>query len=135
MNPKMGVGFLFCIGLTMLLETGAAVPTAAESTPVFANGRVAQSVAIATQSPGGQQAGRKIYAANCATCHGASGGGGIGPSLQQIAKRRSLDQTVGFIENPVGPMPKLYPGTLSAAQVREVATYIRAAFRSGGSRE
>jgi len=117
----------------MLLGTGVAAHTAAESIPVFANGRIAQSVAIATQSLEGQQAGRKIYTANCAACHGTSGGGGIGPSLQQIVTRRSLDQTVGFIENPVGPMPKLYPGTLSEAQVREVATYIRGAFRSGGS--
>lgn len=88
---------------------------------------VAQAGAAAT--PEGQKAGPQIYAANCAACHGASGGGGVGPSLRQIAARRSLDQTVAFIEKPAGIMPKLYPEKLSAEQVREVATYIREAFR------
>jgi len=133
MNLKMDVRSFFWIGLTMLLGTGVAATKAAESITVSANGQVAQSVAVETPSREDQQAGHKIYAANCAACHAANGGRGIGPSLQQIAARRSFDQTVGFIENPVGRMPKLYPGKLSEEQVREVATYIRAAFRSKGS--
>jgi mono/diheme cytochrome c family protein len=133
MNLKMDVRSFFWIGLTMLLGTGVAVTKAAESITVSANGQVAQSVAVETPSREDQQAGRKIYAANCAACHAANGGGGIGPSLHEIAARRSFDQTVGFIENPVGPMPKLYPGKLSEEQVREVASYIRAAFRSKGT--
>jgi mono/diheme cytochrome c family protein len=72
--------------------------------------------------------GRQIYAANCAACHGASGGGGVGPSLHGIAARKSLDQTVSFIESPAGLMPKLYPAALSEAQVQAVAAYIRDTF-------
>jgi cytochrome c551 len=130
MNPKISGSYLPWLGLTLLFGAGVAVPLAAGSTPVFANGQVAQSVATATHT---REAGREIYAANCAACHGVNGAGGTGSSLQLIGARRSFDQTVTFIESPVGAMPKLYPGKLSAEQVREVATYIRAAFRSPGS--
>jgi cytochrome c553 len=82
-------------------------------------------------SPGSQglALGQKIYAANCAQCHGANGGGGVGPSLHGIATRKTLDETVAFIENPSGIMPRLYPATLSTVQVQEVATFIRDTFR------
>jgi len=86
-------------------------------------------VAAATPSAEGPQAGAQIYAASCAACHGANGGGGVGPSLRQIAARKSLDQVVSFIEKPSGIMPKLYPDKLSEAQVRAVAAYIQDAFR------
>lgn len=106
--------FLCWMGLTLFLSASIAASNAAES---------------ATSSPADQRAGKQVYAANCAVCHGANGGGGFGPSLQQIAARRSFDQTVGFIENPLGPMPKLYPEKLSEAQVRDVAAYIRGTFQ------
>ncbi|MGH7716679.1 MAG: c-type cytochrome, partial [Vulcanimicrobiaceae bacterium] len=57
--------------------------------------------------------------ANCAACHDAAGQGGVGPSLKQISQRMSLAQTIAFIKSPSGSvMPKLYPATLSAAQVQ-----------------
>jgi mono/diheme cytochrome c family protein len=75
---------------------------------------------------GGGSPGAADFAAHCAACHGASGGGGVGPSLIGIANRRTLDSTVAFIENPSGGvMPKLYPSPLSATQVQQIATYIR----------
>ncbi len=74
-------------------------------------------------------AGKQIYAENCAACHGATGEGGVGPSLRQIGKRQSLAQTIAFIESPPrSVMPKLYPDTLSAAQVKDVAAYISQTF-------
>jgi ubiquinol-cytochrome c reductase cytochrome c subunit len=90
----------------------------------------APAVAATSTSTPGVDAGKQIYAENCAACHGAAGQGGVGPSLQQIAKRKSLAQTIEFIESPTGSvMPKLYPATLSAVQVREVATYISETFQ------
>jgi mono/diheme cytochrome c family protein len=84
--------------------------------------------ARATVAASGGPAGAQVYATNCAACHNANGTGGIGPNLHGIATRMSLSQTVAFIEKPVGTMPKLYPGTLSEAQVGEVASYIRSEF-------
>jgi mono/diheme cytochrome c family protein len=81
----------------------------------------APAVAVSGGGPGAAD-----FAAHCAACHGATGGGGVGPSLIGIANRRSLDSTVAFIENPSGGiMPKLYPSQLSATQVQQIATYIR----------
>ena len=86
-----------------------------------------------TQGTANTQSGRQIFEAHCAVCHGSNGEGGIGPSLRQIATRRSFDEMISFIENPLGPMPKLYPETLSAAQVRDVTAYIRQGFGARGA--
>jgi mono/diheme cytochrome c family protein len=86
------------------------------------------SAIIAASTSAAPAAGQAVYAANCAACHGASGTGGVGPNLHQVAATMTLDQTVAFIEKPAGAMPKLFPGTLSAAQVQEVAAYVRSAF-------
>ncbi len=86
---------------------------------------LASTVASAPDS----SAGKDIYASNCAACHGAAGGGGVGPSLAGIGKRETLDQIVKLVEEPAGTiMPKLYPATLSAAQVNDVAAYITKTF-------
>jgi cytochrome c553 len=90
---------------------------------------VAQTGPAVTSSPQVLALGQQIFAANCAVCHGATGEGGAGPSLHGIAKQKTLDQTIAFIENPSGGMPKLYPATLSAEQVRDVAAYISETFR------
>jgi cytochrome c553 len=73
--------------------------------------------------------GQKIFAANCAACHGTSGEGGAGPNLHGIAGRKSLDETVAFIESPPSGMPKFYPSTLSADDVKAVAAYISQTFK------
>jgi mono/diheme cytochrome c family protein len=55
--------------------------------------------------PGDPTKGAAVFAANCATCHGASLTGGIGPALNPIAKLpgvpNSLDPTflIGIITN------------------------------------
>ncbi|MHB8145820.1 MAG: c-type cytochrome [Vulcanimicrobiaceae bacterium] len=68
--------------------------------------------------------GKQLYMQNCSTCHGTAGQGDIGPSLQNEASRKNLDQTIAWIKNPTPPMPKLYPGSLSDKDVLDVATYV-----------
>jgi mono/diheme cytochrome c family protein len=71
-------------------------------------------------------AGAQVFSVHCSACHGADGSGGVGPNLHGIAARKSLDQTIAFIENPSGGiMPKLYPSQLNVAQVQQVAAYIQ----------
>jgi mono/diheme cytochrome c family protein len=84
----------------------------------------------AAGTPAALTAGSQLYAANCAACHGAAGTGGVGPSLVGIGSRMSHAAIVAFIEKPSGSvMPKLYPQTLSAAQVDDVASYIATTFK------
>lgn len=68
--------------------------------------------------------GKAIFAQNCSACHGAQGQGGMGPSLVDESSRKNTEQAVSWIENPAAPMPKLYPSTLSAKDVRDVAAYV-----------
>lgn len=68
--------------------------------------------------------GKGIFAQNCSSCHGAQGQGGMGPRLIGEASRKKFQQAVTWIENPMPPMPKLYPSTLNAQDVRDVAAYV-----------
>jgi cytochrome c553 len=78
--------------------------------------------------PAAIQSGQRIYVANCTSCHGAAGQGGEGADLRKIGTSHTQAQVVAIIESPSGLMPHLYPGTLSVADVDNVATYIRATF-------
>ena len=71
-------------------------------------------------------AGKQIFNAQCAQCHGPGGqGGGIGPSLRDEKSRKNFEQTQAWIKNPQPPMPKLYPAQISDKDVRDVAAYVQ----------
>ena len=77
------------------------------------------------QTAGGDAAhGRAIFMQNCASCHGATATGGVGPSLRNEKSRKDFAETIGWIKNPQPPMPKLYPSPLSLKEVRDVAAYV-----------
>jgi mono/diheme cytochrome c family protein len=70
-------------------------------------------------------AGRTIYTASCAACHGPTGiEGGVGPSLRGERSRKNLAATIAWIKDPQPPMPKLYPEPLSEKDVADVAAYV-----------
>jgi mono/diheme cytochrome c family protein len=76
----------------------------------------------ATSSPGAQ-----LFQANCASCHGADGGGGFGPQLAGGAVLRRFpneNDQVTFVTNGRGSMPA-FGGQLTAAQIRQVVEYTR----------
>lgn len=69
--------------------------------------------------------GKQIFAANCASCHGATGTeGGVGPSLKGEKSRKNYQQAIAWIKNPQPPMPKLYPSPLSEKDVDDVAAFV-----------
>ena len=72
-------------------------------------------------SPGGQ-----LFQANCASCHGANGEGGIGPKLAGVVTRDFPNETdqIKVVTNGKGPMPA-FGGNLTAAQIRQVVDYTR----------
>jgi mono/diheme cytochrome c family protein len=84
----------------------------------------AEASGAATQT-GDPAKGKQIFAANCASCHGATGTeGGVGPSLKNEKSRKNYAQAIAWIENPQPPMPKLYPSPLSLQDVQNVAAYV-----------
>ncbi len=85
---------------------------------------VAPSASAASDASPDAARGGKLFAANCAACHGAKGEGGYGPSLHNESRRKDFNAAVSWIENPAPPMPKLYPDPLSKQDVQDVAAFI-----------
>jgi mono/diheme cytochrome c family protein len=81
-----------------------------------------ESASTAPSTPGAQ-----IFAASCASCHGADGGGGTGPKLSggAVVKRfPAVDDQIRFVTDGRGAMPA-FGGQLSPQQIREVVEYTR----------
>jgi S-disulfanyl-L-cysteine oxidoreductase SoxD len=70
-------------------------------------------------------AGRDVYAADCAQCHGEEGEGGTGPVLIGGNKRIASYQTTERLYDYVSrTMPFDEPGTLSEDQYWNVIAYV-----------
>ena len=74
-----------------------------------------------TASPGAE-----IYAANCATCHGATGRGGVGPRLADLVVGRFPDvaDEIEIVRSGRAAMPS-FAGRLTAEEIRAVVEYTR----------
>ncbi len=57
-------------------------------------------------------------------CHGATGQGGIGPSMRDEYSRKRNAAAIAWSKNPQPPMPKLNPVVLSGKDVDDVAAYV-----------
>ena len=101
------------------VATTQANPVVASSPPVTQT-----SAPNATQSVADLTHGKQIYAQNCAACHGASGQGGVGPSLRNEHLRKDEVTVAAWIKKPPPPMPALYPSVLSDKDVRDVAAFV-----------
>lgn len=65
-----------------------------------------------------------LYAANCASCHGAQReGSAIGPSLVDIAARRSRDEIRTIIREGTGRMPA-YATAIDGGAVNDIVHYL-----------
>jgi mono/diheme cytochrome c family protein len=73
--------------------------------------------------------GASVYAANCAGCHGADGGGGIGPQLAGRVVDRFPDAAdqIAVVTSGRGGMPA-FKGRLTPEQIDQVVAYTRTDF-------
>ncbi|HTJ90201.1 MAG TPA: cytochrome c [Acidocella sp.] len=86
--------------------------------------------------------GKQVYASNCASCHGATGGG-ISPFIPNLAGNSSVIaampyNVLGAVLNGIGPwraggppMPS-FAGSLSDAEIAGVANYVRTSWGNKG---
>ena len=67
-----------------------------------------------------------IYATRCASCHGADGGGGFGPTLAGVVAQRYPDiaDQIALVTNGRGSMPS-FASSLTPAQITAVVEYTR----------
>ena len=80
---------------------------------------------VATPSGANVSHGAAIFSKNCAACHGASGvGGPVGPALIKERKKKDRAAVITAIEHPDPPMPKLFPGELTAQDVSDLTAYV-----------
>jgi mono/diheme cytochrome c family protein len=127
------LAFLAAGAIAVLIATGCAKgsdqsSTSSTTTTTTSSEAPAASSTASSMTAGAQgdaTHGKTIFAANCASCHGASGTeGGVGPSLKNEKSRKNFAQAVAWIKNPQPPMPKLYPSPLSEKDVNDVAAYV-----------
>jgi alcohol dehydrogenase (cytochrome c) len=85
----------------------------------------APTSATAALTPPDVGRGKELFGKNCAACHGSHGEGGTGPALKGVRSRLDVAATVNWIENPSAKMPRLYPSTLDAQAVADVAAYVQ----------
>lgn len=97
---------------------------ASASSPQAASSPAPTAVAAATSAPDAGR-GKELFGKNCAACHGSHGEGGSGPALKGLRSRLDTAATINWIENPSAKMPRLYPSTLDAQAVVDVAAYVQ----------
>jgi mono/diheme cytochrome c family protein len=68
--------------------------------------------------------GEALFVKNCAACHGLASAGPIGPWLHGERTRKDTSAVIEIIKHPDPPMPKLFPGTLRAQDVADLAAYV-----------
>lgn len=73
---------------------------------------------------GGDEAGKSVFAANCASCHtlaAADATGAVGPDLDQV--KPSEAKTKSMVENGGGAMPA-FAGQLSDSEITDVSQFV-----------
>jgi len=80
---------------------------------------------VATPATASTSRGLGLFVKNCEACHGAKTVPAlVGPVLTGERKRRTRVEILDAIKNPEPPMPKLFPGELSAQDVADITAYV-----------
>lgn len=72
---------------------------------------------------GDATSGQTLYSANCASCHGATGGGGSGPNLVRAFNSEDKAELIDVILEGDGPMMG-YSGVLSDQEIADIVAYL-----------
>lgn len=127
---------LFALG-NAYLETGA-YESAATALRIYLDGSPADPLGAAVlldaaearargEEPSGSQAelalGQQVFAANCALCHGATGGGGVGVRLAGTPRAANVANVSDAVRFGRGMMPA-FQATLTPPQLDGVVAYV-----------
>ena len=132
-------GVVLALGIPAFLVL-TAMSTLAASSPSPAPGGSAATGS--TKLPGDPSKGQTLYAQNCATCHGATLGGGVGAVLNPIEKLPGVSNpldpaylidviTKGRSDNGKTMPPKGGNANLTDQDVKDLAAYIIQENRQG----
>ena len=89
------------------------------------------SLFVAPDSPPGDavQQGARVYADNCATCHGADAGGGAGPNLKTTPV--SPDALIAIVSQGQGSMPG-FADSISSDEIGAMVAFLEDLTGAGG---
>jgi len=126
------VSYLTSLGGASTAATAAAAPdSSAASSPATgttAGAPPGASVAGAVAStPGATAQGKSLFDSHrCSGCHGATGGGGVGPALTHIGSTFPPAKLTALLKAPNAKMTAagMTPLTLSAPQLKSLVTYL-----------
>ena len=76
-------------------------------------------------------AGKKLYLAHCAACHGQQGEGGRGVRLTTLTRASSDDALLNIIRTGI-PGTEMPPAPLGDGEIREVARFVRTLHSEAG---
>ncbi len=117
-----------------------AMSTLADSSP--SPGAGGSAATGTTALPGDPTKGESLYGQNCATCHGSSLGGGIGPALNPIQKLPGVDNPLSpaFLIDTItngrkpasGAVMPDWKDKLSGQDIKDLAAFIIQRNREGG---
>jgi polyvinyl alcohol dehydrogenase (cytochrome) len=74
--------------------------------------------------------GEEVYARSCASCHGGTGQGGSGPSLEGVDERLTRDEHLEVVRQGRGAMPA-WEDDLTAEEIEAVVDYQRTVLAEG----
>ena len=75
-------------------------------------------------------AGEDVYATSCASCHGGTGEGGSGPSLEGVDERLTRDEHLDVVREGRGDMPG-WEDDLTAEEIEAVVDHQRTVLAEG----
>jgi mono/diheme cytochrome c family protein len=83
-----------------------------------------KAATVGAPTAAGVEAGKKLFAEQCAGCHGTTGTGGDGgPNLNEMPRAHSVTGVIEQLITPVGPMPSFEKG-LSFQEKEELANFV-----------
>lgn len=100
--------------------TSSEAPATSSEAPA---GSTAATAGSSSAEAGDDSAGKTVFAANCASCHGADGTGGVGPDLTSLAAAADPAVVAKQVKNGGTIMPA-FAGRLSDQEIQDVAAYV-----------
>lgn len=91
---------------------------------VLSLGGCADEIELPANADPELRAGADVFRARCASCHGADGGGAIGPALSDIDARLDREAQRAVVVDGRNAMPS-FSATLSEADIDAVVRYTR----------
>lgn len=74
--------------------------------------------------------GQEVFNTNCASCHGTKGQGGLGPALQGVDQRLTVEQQTQVVQKGrKGSQMQAWEGKLTPEQITAVVRYTRETFK------